>query len=277
MRVALFLLLLPLCARAEDGVKPRLVVNDLSAIGVEPAEAAALTDSIVTYLSNRALFEVLGTRDVQTLLGAERQKQLAGACGDDGEGCSADFSQLVNARFVLSGQLARVGTAYQLTLQLVDTATTRNAGRASKLAGSLSALRDLVPYAASEATGSPLPPPPSLVAPVTLTAAGGALLLASGVVALLAFSTEAQIQETLCPGGVQPDGRCYGKNLEPRSFYEQQNEALLIQKIIALSAAVAGAALVGVGLWLLPPEDARTRVSLQVIPTATGFAFVGGF
>ena len=81
-------------------------------------------------------------------------------CGDDGSGCTADLSKLVDARFVLSGQLAKIGAAYQLTLQLVDTTSTKNAGRSSKLAGSLTAVRELVPYAVSEATGSPLPPPP---------------------------------------------------------------------------------------------------------------------
>lgn len=278
MRVALLLLVaFALPARAEPDKKARLVVNELVALQVTPEEASALTDAVVTYLNGRGLFEVLSPRDVQTLLGAERQKQLMGACGDDGSGCTADLSKLVDARFVLSGQLAKIGAAYQLTLQLVDTATTKNAGRSSKLAGSLTALRDLVPYAASEATGSPLPPPPSRVLPITFMATGGAALLAGGAVGLLAFSREAQVNEELCPGGVQADGRCAGVNLKPHDTYVLQQQQLFAQKMVALGVAVAGAALLAVGAILFPPDDVRTRITLRVVPTGTGVALVGGF
>lgn len=60
----------------ETEKKPRLVVNDLVPLRVAPEEAHALTDSVVTSLAGRGLFEVLGSRDIQTILGAERQRQL---------------------------------------------------------------------------------------------------------------------------------------------------------------------------------------------------------
>lgn len=278
MRVALLLLVaLALPAFGEPDKKARLVVNELAALQVKPEEASAMTDAVVAYLNGRGLFEVLSPRDVQTLLGAERQKQLMGACGDDGSGCTADLSKLVDARFVLSGQLAKIGAAYQLTLQLVDTTSTKNAGRSSKLAGSLTAVRELVPYAVSEATGSPLPSPPSRVLPITFMATGGAAVLAGGAVGLLAFSRESQLNEELCPNGVQPDGRCGGVNLQSHDYYVAQQEQLFAQKMVALGVAVAGAALVVVGAILYPPDDARTRISLRVVPTGTGVALVGAF
>lgn len=261
----------------ETDKKPRLVVNDLTALRAAPEEAAAMTDAVVTYLSGRGLFEVVSPRDVQTLLGAERQKELLGACADDPLACSLDLSKVVSARFVMSGQLARVGSAYQLTLQMVDTERSQAVSRSSKLAGTLEAVRALVPYAASEATGSPLPPPPSRALPITLIGAGGATALAGGVVGLLALSRQGQLNDELCPGGVQPDGRCLGVNLRPHAFYVQQQADLTVQKALSVGLMAAGAVMLGLGVWLLPPDDARTRISARVVPTGSGVALVGSF
>jgi TolB-like protein len=261
----------------ETEKKPRLVVNDLVALRVAPEEANAITDAVVTYLSARGLFEVLSSRDIQTILGVERQKQLLGACGEDSLACSSDLSKLLSARFVLTGQLAKVGSAYQLTLQLLDTERSQTSSRSSKLAGSMEAIRGLVPYAASEATGSPLPPPPSRVLPITLLATGGATLLSGGVVGLLALSKQGQLNDELCPGGVQSDGRCGGINLHPRTFYAAQEQALFVQKAVSVGLMAAGALMLGFGVWLLPPDDARTRISARVLPSSNGFVLAGGF
>ena len=281
MRIAVLSLLLALpalgAAPTEPEKKPRLVISDLVALRVAPDEAVAITDAVLTYLQGRGLFEVLGTREIQTILGAERQKQLLGACGDDSVACGADLSKLVSARFLLSGQLAKVGSAYQLTLQLVDTERAQTSSRSSKLAGSLEAIRELVPYAASEATGSPLPPPPSRVLPITLLGVGGATLLSGGVVGLLALSKEAQLNDELCPGGPLPGGRCDGVNLRDHSFYVEQQNALVIQKALSVGLMAAGALMVGFGVWLLPPDDARTRISARVLPSSNGFVLAGGF
>lgn len=281
MRIAVLSVLLALPALAagttEPEKKPRLVINDLVPLRVAPAEAVAITEAVLTYLQGRGLFEVLGTREIQTILGTERQKQLLGVCGQDSLACGADLSQLLAARFVLSGQLAKVGSAYQLSLQLVDTERGQTTSRSSKLAGTLEEVRAMVPYAASEATGSPLPPPPSRVLPITLLSVGGATLLSGGVVGLLALSKEGQLNDELCPGGPLPDGRCDGANLRARSFYVTQQQNLVVQKALGLGLLAAGALMVGLGIWLLPPDDARTRISARVLPTGNGFVLAGGF
>lgn len=277
MRVAASLLLLLALPAFADDKKPRLVVNDFAALQVTTEEANAMTDAVVTYLSSRGLFEVLGPRDVQTIIGAERQRQLLGACGDDGMGCTADLSKLVAARFILSGQLARMGTAYQLTLQLIDSEKSQPIGRSAKLAGSLEAIRETIPYAASEATGSPLPPPPSRVVPITLIGAGGATLLGGGVVGLLALAREGQLNDELCPGGPQLSGRCEGVNLRPREFYVEAEKSLTMQKLLSVGLMTAGAVMLALGIVLMPPDDARTRISARVLFTGNGFALAGGF
>ena len=49
--------------------RPRLFVSALSAQGVEPEQARAFTDAVVASLSERGLFEVISTKDLETLLG----------------------------------------------------------------------------------------------------------------------------------------------------------------------------------------------------------------
>ena len=136
--------------------RPRLFVTDFQPQGATPQQAQAFTDAVVQTLSARGLFEVMSTRDVQSLLGAERQKQLMGLCADaQSTQCLNDLSSAVTARFVLSGQLARLGRTYQLTLQTVDTQKGQPLARSTKVAGSLEELTALVPYLAAEATGAP--------------------------------------------------------------------------------------------------------------------------
>ena len=271
--------LIMLCAvasfAADEDKKARLFVNDISGQGVTPAQASAFTDAVVASLSERGLFEVVSTRDVQTLLGAERQKQLVGVCDADESQCSKDITQLLNARFVVTGQLSRVGSAFQLTLQAVDSQAGKPLGRSTKFSGTFEDLRALVPWAAAEATGSPLPPPPSRVLPISLIAVGAATAFSGGVVAFFAFSKEQTLNEELCPGGVPADGRCSGQNLRDRSFYVAQDAALKDQKILALSLAGAGLVMAGVGVFLMPKSDTGTRVAL--VPTGNGVAFAGGF
>ena len=62
-------------------------------------------------------------------------------------------------RFVLSGALSRLESSFQLSLQLLDTVKGQPLGRSVRIAPDLEVLRAQVPYAAAEATGSPLPPP----------------------------------------------------------------------------------------------------------------------
>src|SRR5438045_372159 len=92
--------------------KPRLFVAALLAQGVDPSEASGFTDAIAASLTDRGLFKVITTKDLESLLGAERQKQLLGVCERDPAACSQGAADAVTARFVLSGQLSRLGTAY---------------------------------------------------------------------------------------------------------------------------------------------------------------------
>ncbi len=260
---------------AESKEKPRLLMQDIAAQGVSAAEAAALTDAVVDALAARGVFEVVSSKDMQSLLGAERQKQLFGLCDSDPAACASSIGDALKARFVLSGQLSAVGDAYQLLLQCIDTQKGQAVARSARIAKNLETLQELVPYIAAEATGSPLPPPPSRVLPIALISAGGASLLTGGVLGMLALSRQAVLNEELCPTGAVDGQRCTGTSLKSRGFYLQQNGDIASQKSLSIGLLAGGAALAVLGVYLMPPLDAGPRVSLQVVPSAQGVALVG--
>jgi TolB-like protein len=257
--------------------KPRLAVTALEAQGVTPAQAAAVTDAVVAALSERGLFDVVSARDLATALSAERQKQLLGVCESNADACNSSLGEVLSAPFIVSGQLSRIGTAFQLTLQTFDAVKGRPAGRSNRVASSLEALQQVIPYAAAEATGSPLPPPPSRVVPVTLLSVGAVSFISGAVFGVITLTQERLLNDELCPGGVPEDGRCTGTALSERAFYLTQNEALVRQKWVSAGLMAAGAALTVLGIVLMPPFETPGRVSLRVMPTLGGFAVTGGF
>jgi hypothetical protein len=281
-RCLALLWLLPTVAAAAEGApgaqdKPRLAVSPLTAQGATPEEAAALTDAVVQTLASRGLFQVLSQQDVQTIVGAERQRQLLGQCSEDASRCAQDLNAATGARFVLTGALAKIGSTYQLSLQTLDTLKGQSVGRGTRLARDLATLRLLVPYVAAEATGSPLPPPASRVLQYGLLAGGGGVFVAGGVLGMLALGAQSTLNSELCPSGPPPtqSGACTGTALRSLSFYKGQDQSIGNQKTLSLVMMAAGAAAAGAGLFLMPPPESGPRVAL--VPSPTGIALAGSF
>lgn len=260
--------------------KPKLVINDLDAQGVDPNEAAAVTDAIVAAMTERALFRVLSAKDISAVVSAERTRQLLGTCTGEGNdaGCAADLGEAMGAAFVMTGALSKIGTAYQLSLQTLDTVKGKLLGRSLRLSGDLKTLLLVVPYAAAEASGTPLPPPRSRLLQYSMMAGGSALVVGGGFLGMLAISREAVLNQQLCPPDGAPDGSgtCAGTGLLPLESYRAENTLLGTQKTAALLMLGAGAALIAGGIFLLPPpEQGGSRVAL--VPSSNGAVLVGVF
>lgn len=236
--------------------------------GVDASLTGPFTDAITAEVQARGFFDVISSRDVQTLLGVERQRQLLG-CADDATSCMAELSGALGARFVLTGSLAKLGDAFQLTLSTLDSQKAQPIGRATRIAKSLDALRAALPSAVAEATATPLPPPPSRALPVSLLAVGAGASLFGVVWGALALTQQAQLSGELDAGATQPDV------LSTRATYEQRVAALTTQKWVALGSLIAGAALVVTGVLLMPSDSGGARVSL--VPFGSGLALVGTF
>jgi hypothetical protein len=228
--------------------RPRILVLDIAP--AEPAVAplaASLSTAVASEVSARGYFEVLSTRDIGAMLGLERQKELMG-CSEDSGTCNAELAGALGTRLVLTGSISRFGDAYQLTLQLVDNDKRQVVHRATRLAQNADVLRLQVVYAVAEATGAPLPPPPSKVLPYGLIGGGGALLLGGAVLGILTLTTESTTNAEL------EQGRMFPQVLKSYDYYQQQAQRSSLFRTLSLVGLCAGAVAVTLGIVLWPPD-----------------------
>jgi hypothetical protein len=269
--VALSLLAASSSPREAPGSKPKLVVLEMSGAGGVPQDvAAALTETVTAEVAGRGFFEVMGAQEVRTLLGVERERQLLGkGCGDDG-GCLTELGGAIGARFVVSGTVTKLGEAYQLNLQALDTQKGKPLGRTTRLAKDLETLRAQIPYAVAEACATPLPPPPSRVLPYSL-AAGGAVVLAAGAISGFdGLSRERVANSEFAAGIANPSV------YKTWSFYQAESSSIALEKTLSLVGLFAGAGIIAAGVYLNPPEVVSgAGVHLSMLPTAGGIAVVG--
>ncbi|MBS1153895.1 MAG: hypothetical protein H6Q89_5593 [Myxococcaceae bacterium] len=252
--------------------KSKLAVLSLTAAGeVDPSVARSLTDLVTAEVAARGYFDPISSSEIETMLGAERQRQLMG-CGEDSTSCLTELAGALGAGFMLTGSLARVGGVFQLNLTVVDTRNAKTLGRSSKLARDFESLRMQVPYAVAEVCGTPLPPPPSRVLPYTMIATGSAAVIGGGVLGIIALNNESVARGELAADDTNPT-----VVLQPAQTYRDQLSRAATQKTIALVGLLAGAALVGVGLWLIPPDAPQPGQKVGLVLTGNGVAVVGTF
>lgn len=249
---------------------PRLVVLDLTpGGGIDPSIASSLSEAVAAEVSRRHFFEVTSQKDVSTMLGLERQKQMLG-CGDEATACASELAGAIGARFVLSGSVTRLGDAYQMNLQTIDSTKARPLGRSTRIARSLTDVRALVAWAVAEATATPPPTPPSRVLPLALIGAGAAAAVAGGVVAWQGFSAEGALMTE-----IQLADQRGTLTLDPAASYRQKAAAAQQAKLAGLGLAVGGALLAGLGAFLLPSAAQSGEATAALVPTGNGFALVG--
>lgn len=250
---------------------PKLASPGWTAVEVNPEKAQFFSLHLAAALRDRGL-TVITAQDISALLGVERQKQLLG-CGDEASSCMAEIASALGAPYVMSGSLTKLEGIFQLNLQVMDSGKARTIGRATKIARDFEGLRALIPWAVAEACGTPLPPAPSRVLPVTLIATGGAAFIGGGVLGLIALNAEAT---TL--GELRADDGTSAVTLnQDAAVYRERLAQTALQRTLALTALLSGAALVGLGVFLMPPEAPQPGVRAILVPTLTGAAVSGVF
>lgn len=260
-------LLLAVSVAAE---KPKLVVLDLSpGSGVDASVTGPLTEALTAEVARRGFFEVISQRDMTTLMGVERQKQLMG-CSEESTSCLSELSGAMGAQFVLSGTVAKLGDAFQMTLSTLDTRKAQPLARATRIATDLGALQKGLPYASAEATATPLPPPPSRLLPYSLMGGGAAALIFGGVWGMVALSEEGRLIGELDAVKDRPGVLGF------QGTYQERADAIGRNKIIALAAMGAGVALIATGI-VFNPADTGSSSGVALVPTANGAALVGVF
>ncbi|MFL5321300.1 MAG: hypothetical protein ACJ790_16695 [Myxococcaceae bacterium] len=258
--------------------KPRLPIVELTVSGgADPSAASVLTESIATEVNNRGFFSPITPKDIQTLIGLERQKSLVG-CSESSGSCLAELAGAMGARYVLSGSLGKLGEAYQLNLQMLDSEKAQTVGRSTRIAKDLEALRAQIPYAVAEATGTPLPPPPSRVLPYSLIGVGALGVVVGAVLEVNALTDEGAINSELNPKGCTT-ACVYTRPLDTKEAYQTRLDSARNRELLGGIALGVGAALITTGILLNPAEVVSSgggaKVSLLIGPS--GAAVVGVF
>lgn len=114
------LLLSLLLLAGPAAAKSRIVVLGISASSeaLRPV-AESINEQVLTDLGREERLDVLGTSDVQAVLGLERQKQLLGC--SDSSNCLVEISGALGAPWLVSGSLAKLGKAMRIDLKLIRT------------------------------------------------------------------------------------------------------------------------------------------------------------
>lgn len=181
-------MLLALAAGAGDAT---VAVPEFRLVGIDATLGGVYVDRFATQLSAPRL-EVTTQRDIQQLLGFERQKQLLG-CADDGSSCLAELAGALGVQALVSGSVAKTESGYLVTLRLLRTTDGAVLESASERLRDEAALLDFLDDAAPRfrdallaTLGDEAPRQRSLVRWVP-GMVGGALAVAGGVSLGIAF------------------------------------------------------------------------------------------
>jgi hypothetical protein len=114
----LTLLTLAVAAAAPAAAPPlKLAAPALTLFSVEPQLGAFLSEHLAQQIK-LAGAEVVTEREIASLLGMERQKQLLG-CSEQASNCMAELANALGADAVLLGDVAKVGERLQLNLKII--------------------------------------------------------------------------------------------------------------------------------------------------------------
>lgn len=134
------MLLLPalLLALAPGDVK--LAAPGLHVTGMDPALAEALNEHLAQSFEG---VRVVTPRDIATLLGLERQKQLLG-CSEAAASCMVELSNALGVNGVVLGDLVKLGDVIQMNLRIIDPISGKKLASVSERANSDSAVLDVL-------------------------------------------------------------------------------------------------------------------------------------
>lgn len=254
---------------------PTLAAPGLQCSGIEPALCDAYLEHFVGNLTNRGLV-VTTKNDMAQIMGAERQRQLAG-CTTESNACLAELTAALGVANLLTGTVAKTESGYVSTLKVLDasagatkwSATTRvDTEKAlfvffEEQAGSLISV--IAPGLAAARTSPVVKWIPAMVGGLAVLIGGTLLLASEGEAALL---------------------RDYATSLDPLAKYRADPDAQGISYetyILSIGGSgrdfqIAGWVTFGLGIaaitssivWALLPSS---PVTATVVPSAQGATF----
>ncbi|MCA9554000.1 MAG: hypothetical protein KC933_28450 [Myxococcales bacterium] len=147
LTAGLFALTLAAAPGAAEAKGDKLLLQDLVAEGVEAHEASAISTAACNALSKADKHEVLCGDDLRNMMRFGALAASFDQCADDA--CYAGMAKALQARFVVSGKVSRLGKVYVLSLSMFDTTTNKPSGRAEIKASTIEQLHLDTPEAVS--------------------------------------------------------------------------------------------------------------------------------
>jgi hypothetical protein len=158
----------------------KLAVQDVKLTGLDPA----LSEGLTTHLGQSfKRTSVVTSRDIATILGVERQKQLMG-CSDAASSCLAELGNALGVAGIVASELTKIGAQIQLNVRVLDPADGKVLAKYSEELGSIDDAFKALARGAAEIEAQLFPAAPG-ISLRTL----GYVPLAAGVIAIGVGST----------------------------------------------------------------------------------------
>lgn len=132
----------PPTAPAPKG-KPTVAVLDVEVtVPGEKLDASAFSDMVLTAVDSSQAFKVISAKEIVTMLGIERQKQLLG-CSEE-TSCIGEIANALGSDYLLVASVGRVGENYLVSARLINGLSNKITARSTVQAKSANALLEAV-------------------------------------------------------------------------------------------------------------------------------------
>ena len=138
----LAVLFMPGVVQAETAPQ-RMLLMDLKATLVEPEVVGLVNNMVSTELAHQKGFELITGADMRQMVELEAEKQSLG-CADDSS-CLSELAGAMGARYVVFGEMGKLGSFYLLTLNLFDSKLAKSAARDTLKVKSIDELVEKLP------------------------------------------------------------------------------------------------------------------------------------
>jgi TolB-like protein len=120
----------PAAASAQSTAKVKIAVLDLKEQGVDKALASSASSLLAAELQKLDVFKVISREDIRSMLQFEKDKQTLGCEADSA--CMAELGGALGVDYTVSGQLAKIGDGFVLTLTLANAKSASVENRATE-------------------------------------------------------------------------------------------------------------------------------------------------
>ena len=128
---------------AASDTNPRMLMMDIKATLVDEKIVGLVNNMVSTELAKQKGVELLTGADMRQMVALEIEKQSMG-CTDDSS-CLSELAGAIGARYVVFGEMGKLGSFFLLTLNLFDSQMAKSVARDTLKVKSIDALVDKVP------------------------------------------------------------------------------------------------------------------------------------